>query len=101
MVLHPLLLTHDRIEGFGVEVAIIRLMAARTQSRDDLLMQRRPEARDDWIRVQKKNAQRRAPSVFAGCERFVLSGHWQPLPAGIEAVRRTAATSDPANHVPT
>ena len=75
MVLHPLLLTHDRIEGFGVEVAIVDLMAARTQSRDDLLMQRRPEARDDWIRVQNKNAQRRPPSVCAARERLVLSWH--------------------------
>src|SRR5580704_2477981 len=74
MVLHPLLLTHDRIEAFGVEVAIVHLMAARTQSRDDLLMQRGPEARDDWIRVQNKNAQRRLhPYVLtaSGCPRSV------------------------------
>ena len=72
MVSHPLLLTHDRIEGFGVEVAIVDLMAARTQSRDDLLTQRRPVARGDWIRVQNKNAQRRAPFVCAGCKRWSL-----------------------------
>jgi hypothetical protein len=87
MVLHPLLLTHDRIEAFGVEVAIVHLMAARTQSRDDLLMQRGPEARDDWIRVQNKNAQRRAPS-------YVLTA------SGLSSVRRTTATNDRANRFP-
>ena len=75
MVLHPLLLTHDRIKGFGVEVAIVDLVAARTQSFDDLPMQRRPEARGDWICVQNKNAQRRTPYVCADLERFVLSGN--------------------------
>jgi hypothetical protein len=42
--------------------------------RDDLLMQRGPEARDDWIRVQNKNAQRRLhPYVLtaSGCPRSV------------------------------
>jgi hypothetical protein len=72
MVSHPLLLTHDQIEGFGVEVAIVDLMAARTQSRDDLLTQRRPEAPGDWIRVQNKSAQRRASFVCAGCKRSSL-----------------------------
>ena len=48
-VLHPLLLTHDRI--------IVDLMCARTQSRDDAAS---PRAHRDWIRVQNKNAQRSA-----------------------------------------
>jgi hypothetical protein len=74
MVSHPLLLTHDQIEGFGVEVAIVDLMAARTQSRDDLLTQRRPEAPGDWIRVQNKNAQRRAIRM-CWLQAFVPSRH--------------------------
>ena len=87
MISDPLLLTHDRIEGFGVEVAIVDLMAARTQSRDDLLTQRRPEARGDWIRVQNKNAQRRAPSVRAGRERSVPLASLRLSSVGIPAVR--------------
>jgi hypothetical protein len=59
--LDPLLLAHDGIEGFGVEVAIVDFVAAYAQGRDDLLVQRRPEARGGWICVQNKNAQRRAP----------------------------------------
>jgi hypothetical protein len=51
MVLHPLPLTHDRIKAFGVEVAIVDLVAARTQSRDDLPIQRRAETYGDWIGV--------------------------------------------------
>jgi hypothetical protein len=62
-------------------------MAARTQSRDDLLTQRRPEARDDWIRVQNKNAHR-------VLHLYVLTA------SGLSSVRRTTATSDPANRFP-
>jgi hypothetical protein len=51
MVLHPLLLTQNRIEAFCVEIAIINLMPTRPKSRDDLAMQRRAEASDDWIGV--------------------------------------------------
>jgi hypothetical protein len=72
IIVHPLLLTHDRIEAFGIEVTIVDLMSARTQSRDDLPMQRRSEARGDWIRVQNKNAQRRAPFVCDGWKRLSL-----------------------------
>jgi hypothetical protein len=50
-------------------------------------MQRGPEARDDWIRVQNKNAQRRAPS-------YVLTA------SGLSSVRRTTATNDRANRFP-
>jgi hypothetical protein len=35
-------------------------------------MQRRSEARGDWIRVQNKNAQRRAPFVCDGWKRLSL-----------------------------
>ena len=51
MVLHPLLLTKNRIEAFCVEVAIVNLMPTRPQSRDDLAMQRRAEASDDGIGI--------------------------------------------------
>jgi hypothetical protein len=38
MVLHPFELRQDRIEVFRIKVAIIDLMAARPQSRDNLAM---------------------------------------------------------------
>ena len=57
MISDPLLLTHDRIKGFAVEVAIVDLIAARMQSLENLLVQRRTEACSDWICVQNKNAQ--------------------------------------------
>jgi hypothetical protein len=51
MVLHALLLTHDRIKAFSVEVAIVDLMAARLQGRDDRAVQRRAKAGANGICV--------------------------------------------------
>jgi hypothetical protein len=51
MVLHPLLLTQNRIEAFSVEIAIVNLMSTRPQSRNDLAMQRRAKASGDWIGI--------------------------------------------------
>jgi hypothetical protein len=66
MVLHPLFLTQNWIEAFCVEIAIVNLMVAGPQSLDDLAMQRCTIANADWIGVQNKDAQRRAPCEFVG-----------------------------------
>ena len=45
-------LTQNRIEVFCVEIAVINLVPARPQSRDDLAMQPRAEAASDWIGIE-------------------------------------------------
>jgi hypothetical protein len=77
MILHPLFLTQNGIKAFCVEIAIVDFVAARPQSCDDLGMQRCAEAGTDWIGVQNKDAQRRAPFGDAAETGFVL-----PLPLG-------------------
>src|ERR1700722_1343211 len=48
MVLNSLSLTQDRVESFCVEIAVVGLVAARAQSRDDITMQSRAETGADW-----------------------------------------------------
>ena len=43
---------------FCVEITVIDLVAARSQSCDDLAMQPRAEAASDWIGIENKNTQR-------------------------------------------
>ena len=49
VILDAVLAGHDRIEPFGVEVAIIDLVAARPQGLDDRRVQARAEARRDGM----------------------------------------------------
>jgi hypothetical protein len=48
---------HHRIEAFGVEVAIVDLMGARTQGLDDGRMQAGAEAHLDGMGEQDQHAQ--------------------------------------------
>jgi hypothetical protein len=54
-------------------------VAARPQSCDDLGMQHCAEAGTDWIGVQNKDAQRRAPFGDAA-ETVCPAPRWAPLP---------------------
>ena len=65
MVLRPLLLTQNRIEAFRVKIAVVDLVASRPQGLDDLAMQSRAEAGDDWIGIYNQDSQRRSPSSAA------------------------------------
>jgi hypothetical protein len=78
MILHPLFLTQNGIKAFCVEIAIVDFVAARPQSCDDLGMQCCAEADTNWIGIQNKNAQRRAPVGDAAETGFVL-----PLPLSV------------------
>src|ERR1700722_1006835 len=49
MVLNSLSLTQDRVKSFCVEIAVVDLVAARAQSRDDLAMQLRTETYPNWV----------------------------------------------------
>lgn len=51
MVLNSLSLTQDRVESFCVKIAVVDLVPARAQSRDDLAMQRRTETGGDRVGV--------------------------------------------------
>jgi hypothetical protein len=49
MVLNSLSLTQDRVESLCVKIAVVDLVAARAQSRDDLAMQPRAETGADRV----------------------------------------------------
>ena len=56
VIVNPLLPRQDRIEAFGIEIAVIHFMALRPQHGDGSGVERRDKARLDRVSVENQNA---------------------------------------------